>query len=107
MVLDSGLLEFKKPLRVNGASSLISLQGTINMNEDALDLDMGVTLPFASNLPRIAALAAGLPAAAGGYVISKVLKKQVSKLSSAIYKVSGSLEEPQVEFLRVFDTNAE
>jgi uncharacterized protein YhdP len=104
LILDEGLLEFKKPLRVNSASSQISLPGMIDINNDELNLDMGITLPFASNLPWIAALAAGLPAAAGVYVISKVLKKQVDKLSSAIYKISGSLDEPNVEFVRVFSS---
>jgi uncharacterized protein YhdP len=74
------------------------------MNTEQLDMTMGVTLPLASNLPWIVALAAGLPTAAGVYIISKVLDKQVDQISSAVYKVTGSFTDPQIKFDSLFDT---
>ena len=70
----------------------------------AFEGDLVVTLPIGSNLPWMAALAGGLPAAAGAYVASRIFESQLGKFSSAIYKVSGRLEDPQIEFQKVFDT---
>ena len=61
------------------------------------------TLPVASNLPWIAALAASLPVAAGVYVVSKVFDKQMNRLSSAVYTIGGSWNDPQVSFDHIFD----
>jgi hypothetical protein len=62
------------------------------------------TLPVASNLPWLAALTGGLPAAAGVYVISKIFEKQVDKFSSAVYSVKGTWQEPELAFDKLFDT---
>ena len=85
----------------------MNLQGTVNHLEQQLDLTLGVTLPFASNLPWIAALAAGLPTAIGVYIISKLMKNQVDTLSSALYSVSGSYSDPELKFLRMFEKNSQ
>jgi uncharacterized protein YhdP len=58
------------------------------------------------NIPWVAALAGGLPIAAGAYVISKVFEEQVNQLSSGVYSVSGDLNNPEVIFRRVFDAEA-
>ena len=47
----------------------------------------------------------GLPAAAGVYVVSKVLKKQVDRLSSAVYTVKGSWDQPDVKFSKLFSND--
>ncbi|MEL0163000.1 MAG: hypothetical protein VW842_09000, partial [Halieaceae bacterium] len=57
-------------------------------------------------IPWVAALAGGLPIAAGAYVISKVFEEQVNQLSSGVYSVSGDLNSPEVIFRRVFDAEA-
>ena len=101
---DKGVFTLKDELRVVAPSSSIKLKGWADINTDAVDMDMGVSLPIASNIPWVIALAAGLPAAAGVYIVSKLLKKQVGTLFSAIYKVSGDLNDPAVEFVRLFDT---
>jgi uncharacterized protein YhdP len=103
MIFNQGVISLERPLIVDSPSSKISMQGTADTNTQTLDINMGITLPFASNLPWIVALAAGLPTAAGVYIVSKVLKKQVDKLSSAVYKVSGSFSEPSIQFIKVFD----
>jgi len=104
--LAQGVVYMEAPaLEIKSAASQINIVGKADTNTEQLDLDFSVTLPLASNLPWIAALAAGLPTAAGVYVISKLLKKQVDKLSSALYKVSGDFENPEVKFIRLFDKN--
>ena len=54
-----------------------------------------VTLPLVENIPWVAALAGGLPVAAGTYLISKVFEDQVNQLSSGVYAVSGDLDNPR------------
>ena len=70
---------------------------------ETLDGELVVTLPLVENIPWVAALAGGLPVAAGTYLLSKVFEDQVNQLSSGVYSVSGSLSEPKVLFERVFD----
>lgn len=98
-----GIFRFIDPLVIKGASSDIRLQGDANINTEQLDMSMGVTLPLASNLPWVVALAGGLPTAAGVYIVSKLLKEEVDKLSSMVYKVEGSFDDPQIKFMRLFD----
>jgi uncharacterized protein YhdP len=44
----------------------------------------------------------GLPAAAGVYVTSKLVEKQVDRLSSISYKVSGPWDDVEVAVDRIF-----
>lgn len=101
---DFGVYHYDKPIEIKSAASKIRLYGGFNMNTEKLDMTMGVTLPLASNLPWIVGLAAGLPTAAGIYIISKVLDKQVDQISSAVYRVTGDFNNPEVKFDSLFDT---
>ncbi len=82
----------------------MKFSGRSDLRAQTIDADLIVTLPIGSNLPWVAALAGGLPAAAGVYVASRIFEDQLGKFSSAIYKVSGKLDDPAVEFVKVFDT---
>ena len=101
---DEGVLTLKDELIINAPSSKIQMKGWADLNTEKVDMAMGVSLPLATNLPWVVALAAGLPAAAGVFIVSKLLKKQVSTLFSAVYKIDGDLNDPNVEFVRLFDT---
>jgi outer membrane murein-binding lipoprotein Lpp len=48
------------------------------------------------------ALLGGLPAAAGVYVTSKLVEKQVDRLSSISYKLTGSWDDVEVSVDRIF-----
>ena len=116
------------PIEVKGASSGFRFSGLVKQADDApvsaggnpeltkggeqeperedgaqVSGELVVALPVANNLPWVAALAAGLPVAAGVFVVSKVFEKQVNRVSSGIYKVSGSLDNPDIAFDRIFD----
>jgi hypothetical protein len=88
---------------VQGASSGFQFSGVTDLVSQTVEGELVVTLPVANNLPWVAALAAGLPIAAGVFVVSKVFQKQVDRFSSGVYKVSGPLEKPDVSFDRIFD----
>ena len=81
-----------------------TFSGVADVEQRSLDGELVATLPVADNLPWVAALAAGLPVAAGVYVVSKLLQKQVNQLSSAVYSISGNWDDPQVEFAHIFDS---
>lgn len=103
--LHSGVIEVAG-MDVKGPSSF-SFSGVSNVAEKTLDGELVATLPVANNLPWVAALTASLPIAAGVYVVSKVFQKQVNRLSSAVYKVSGSWNEPEVKFDHIFDDTSQ
>jgi len=92
-----------KPINVSAPGSNFTLVGDLNLDSQIIDAELIVTLPVANNLPWIAALAGGLPVAAGAFVVSKVLDKPLNKLSSAVYQVDGSINDPKLRFDRLFD----
>jgi uncharacterized protein YhdP len=91
-------------LSVQSSASHFQFGGQANLLDESLEGDLIATLPVANNLPWLAALTGGLPAAAGVYVISKIFEKQVDKFSSAVYRISGTWQEPVLKFDRLFDT---
>lgn len=102
VALHTGTLEVAA-LDVKGLSSGFQFSGLSSIDERDLDGELVVTLPVANNLPWVAALAAGLPVAAGVFVVSRVFEKQFNQLSSAVYEVGGSWDDPTVDFSRIFD----
>ena len=71
-----------------------------------LDNDMIVTLPVGRTLPWYAAysaVATGPLAGIGVMLAQKVFKNQINQMSSAKYKISGSIEEPDIQFVTIFN----
>lgn len=100
--LHEGMVEVTE-LRIDGAASAFAFNGITDLRSQRVNGELVVTLPVANNLPWVAALAGGLPIAAGVFVVSKVFEKQVNRMSSAVYGVSGDIGSPEVEFRRLFD----
>jgi uncharacterized protein (TIGR02099 family) len=90
-------------LTVQGSSSAFVVSGLTDIGSKSLDGELVATLPVANNLPWVAALAGGLPVAAGVFVVSKVFEKQVNRLSSGVYSIEGTWDDPQINFDRIFD----
>jgi uncharacterized protein YhdP len=86
----------------NGGGSL-TLGGDYRLDTENIDAELVVTLPLVDNIPWVAALAGGLPIAAGAYLASKVFEDQMTRLSSGVYSVTGPAASPEVKFVRVFD----
>ncbi|WP_439101876.1 YhdP family phospholipid transporter [Congregibacter sp.] len=102
LYLQRGILEVAD-LQIDGAASAFAFTGVSDLELGTIDGELLVTLPVANNLPWVAALAAGPAVAAGVFVVSKVFEKQVNRMSSAVYEVSGPMETPSVTFSRLFD----
>jgi uncharacterized protein (TIGR02099 family) len=101
IALSDGMLEVAR-MEVKGSSSF-QFSGVSDVEKKSLEGKLVATLPLASNLPWIAAVAASLPVAAGVYVVSKVFDKQMKLLSSAVYTVGGSWDDPEVSFDHIFE----
>lgn len=91
---------------VQGSASRFQFTGVSDVASESLDGELIVTLPVANNLPWVAALTAGLPVAAGVFVLSKLFESQVNRLTSLVYTATGTWDEPVVKFDRVFDDSA-
>jgi uncharacterized protein YhdP len=101
----SGIIQVPQ-LAVVGRSSRFQFVGTADVPDETVEGELVATLPIASNLPWVAALIAGLPAAAAVYVVSKLFTRQMDRFSSAVYHVEGPWNEPEVNFQRIFDDSA-
>lgn len=101
-----GELLIAVPIQVEGPTSELQMAGRVNLQREDLNLTLVATLPVGNNLAFVAALAGGLPAAAGVYLISKVFKKQVDRVASVSYRIDGEWTDPKVRFDKLFDDGA-
>lgn len=103
--LVDGLLTFVEPMEVEGTGSSFLLAGRVNLASGELDNEMIVTLPVSKGLPWYAAyVAIANPLAGLGVLVGeRVLRKPLEQFSSAKYRISGTLDDPQVKFVSVFD----
>lgn len=102
LMFDSGRMSFDAPIVVDMPSGKMRLLGSTDLATETLDARLVATLPVGTNLPWIAALVGGLPAAAGVYLTSRLFDKQVDKISSISYQISGSWDDPEMEVDRIF-----
>jgi uncharacterized protein YhdP len=103
-----GLIQVVNPIVIEGSGSIFKLGGNINLISGELDNDMIVTLPVNRNLPWYAAysaIAAGPLAGVGVIVAQRIFQNQIDQISSAKYKITGSIDAPVIEFVSIFDDN--
>lgn len=105
MKFDKGTLRIPG-FSIEGSGGYFTFASDVDLLTDTLDGELVVTLPLVDNIPWVAALAGGLPIAAGTYLVSKIFEEQMNQLSSGVYSVSGDLSRPEVVFKRVFDATA-
>lgn len=103
MQFDQGNILLDQPIIVDTQSGEFQLTGTVNLNNNVLDTKLIATLPMGGNLTFLTALAAGLPAAAGVWVVSKIFEEQIDKAATLSYTIEGPIQEPDIEFERLFD----
>lgn len=106
MTFDRGTLVFSEPVQVRSPSSRLQLAGRANLVDETLDTRLVATLPVAGNLTFLTAVAAGLPAAAGVFLVSKLFEKQVDQATSISYTIRGDWDDPTIKFDRMFEGGA-
>ena len=84
-----GVYITREPLKLEGPSSNLELNGTPDLAHDRIDAKLLVTLPLTNNL-TLAALIVGGPAVGGAvFVVDKLLGDRVSRFASVQYSVKG------------------
>tara|TARA_B100000787_G_C16174719_1_gene288360 strand:- start:732 stop:1721 length:990 start_codon:yes stop_codon:yes gene_type:complete len=100
---DHGFAATVSPSTIKSATLNLSMDGWIDFNQREVDNNLIVTLPVADKLP-LAALIAGLPQLGSMiYVVNKLIGDELSTFTSARYRVVGSLDNPDVKLVKIFD----
>lgn len=106
LVFEGGRLSTAAPLRIVGPQSRFVLTGDMDLATQVLDGELIVTLPVSKNLPWAAAYAAVVAnplAGAGVFVAERLLRDAIDKYSSARYRITGTVDDPEVEFDTIFE----
>ena len=106
MTFERGSVVFSEPVLVRSPSSRLQLGGRVDLLNETLDARLVATLPVAGNLTFLTALAAGLPAAAGVFLVSKLFEKQMDQATSISYTIRGDWDDPVIKFDRLFEGGA-
>ena len=99
---ENGVASLLEPLRMKMPSGRMIMAGDFDLVNEQVDAQLVATLPVATNLPWVVALLGGVPAAAGVYLTSKLVEKQVDRLSSISYTLSGPFDDVEVAVDRIF-----
>lgn len=102
-----GTMTFVEPLEVKTPSSRLQLAGKLDLENEKIDSRLVATLPVVGSYTFFTAFVAGLPAAAGIYVVSKLFKKQVDRATSISYSIRGNWDNPTMSFDRLFESEEE
>ena len=106
VVFDKGKFDISEPILIEAPGSNFKVGGTVNLLTGKLDNDMIVTLPVGKNLPWYAAYSAivtGPLAGATVFLAQKVFENQINQMSSAKYQISGTIDEPDIQFISIFN----
>ena len=99
---DHSVLSLNEPLKIKMPSGIMTMAGDFDLDLETVDAQLVATLPVATNLPWLVGLTGGLPAALGVYATSKLVEKQVDRLSSISYKISGDWDDVKLAVDKIF-----
>lgn len=102
LAFEAGTVRFDDPIVASMPSGRIRLLGSADIINEQLDARLVATLPVGTNLTWVAGVLGGLPAAAGVFLTGKLFKKQVDRLSSLSYSVTGSWDDPDIKVDKIF-----
>lgn len=103
LAASNGVYVTREPITLEGPSSNLEMNGTLDLVNDQINAKLLVTLPVSNNLP-IAALIVGAPAIGGAlFVVDKLLGDHVARFASVQYDVKGPWQEPQITFDKPFE----
>ncbi|HIG40164.1 MAG: YhdP family protein [bacterium] len=103
---NTGIIDILDPIVIKGASSTFKVGGRVDLGARTLDNELIVTLPVSRNLPWYAAYSAFAVSpltGAGVFLAQKLFQNQIDALSSAKYRITGSIDEPVIEFDSMFN----
>ena len=100
-----GYVDIVEPIVIEGTGGIFKVGGRVDLEEMRLDNDMIITLPVNRNLPWYAAystFAMSPLTGAGVFIAQKIFQNQINTISSAKYKITGTVDDPVIEFVAIF-----
>ena len=85
------------PLNIDLSSGSMLFDGSIDLQQESVDARLVVTLPARQNVTWIAALVAGLPAAAGVWLAGMIFDDELDSLSSVSYRLKAPWMIPRYQ----------
>jgi|GEM_PF-539010 len=104
--LAQGVVTFPERMLVDSPGSNFEFGGRVDLNNGILDNEMIVTLPVSESLPWYGVYVAAIvnPLAGLGVLIGqRMLRKPIEQFSSAKFSVKGTIDEPEVKFVSLWD----
>lgn len=89
-------IDKKKPINMKSKSFNAALSGSIDFEKEMFNNRIQVDLPISQKLPAIALIAGGPAAAAGIWVVDKIVGDKLNSLMSVGFTIKGSFAAPTV-----------
>ena len=91
--VSKGLISFDG-MEIKGPSASFDVNGTVDFVDDALALEIALTLPLSKNLAPVAGVVAGPLGVVLGVVIDRVIGDQINQMFRTHYEVTGTSSNP-------------
>jgi len=103
--LQGGELTFPKRLTVESSSGDFQLGGRVDLASGQLNNELIVTLPVSKSIPWYGLYLGLANPIVGATVVlgERMLRKPIEQFSTAKFQVTGTLDEPEVEFVSLWD----
>lgn len=96
LVVQSGVLRTREPLRVEGAAALVLMEGETDLQRETQQLNVTIR-PGLGNVASLGAAVAVNPIVGlGAMVAQKILQNPLDRVFSYQYKVTGTWDNPEV-----------
>ncbi|NLW05598.1 MAG: hypothetical protein GX029_10300 [Pseudomonadaceae bacterium] len=100
--LENGYLTTLEPTKVISSATRMTLAGQVDLIEETLQQELTLVMPVAQSLPLAAVLAGAPQIGAAIWIVQKALSNVFDTFTEARYKVSGPINNPEVELQRIF-----
>ena len=95
---NEGIVATEGDLVIEAPSSLITINGRINLINETIDADMLVNVPLGQNLSVLAGILGAWPIAVSTYIASRIFKDQMDEFTTVLYRLEGPWENPTSGF---------
>ncbi len=99
-IFNKSSMRLPKTLSLETNAAKMKWDGKVYKNNSGelenLDLTLDLRFRVAENIPWYAGIFAGLPAAAGSYILGEVFEEDINNFSTLNFEIKGTLEDPVV-----------
>ena len=98
--IERGHYRTLRPLTLEGVSSDLNLDGSLDVPSGVIDALLQVEMPISRNLP-LAAIAVGAPAVGGAlFVIDRLTGDRFARMAAVRYRITGDWDNPDITLTR-------